>query len=352
MAIIDLIQWPDERSDEIAHRVPERGSGEFVLGSQLVVRESQAAVFVRDGKALDSFSAGRHTLSTNNIPLLTSLIGIPFGGSSPFTAEVFFVALREFTGMKWGTTQPLVYRDQELGMVRLRAFGTFSMRIADPMLFVIHIVGARGGYSVSSIEDYLRSIVLTEFNNLLGNAHTSILDLAAMSIELANGARLALADDFRRLGLDLVTFQIEGITPPEDVQKRIDERSGMAAIGDMQTYTQFQTAQAMRDAAQNPAGGGAAGIGVGLGAGAAMGQAMAEAMKKPEQSRTQETVPARAADPLSVTLCAECGSETPASANFCSSCGAQSATPCPKCGERNGPNAKFCSSCGAELKPS
>ncbi|CAN5856822.1 SPFH domain-containing protein [soil metagenome] len=341
MAIIDLIQWSDEHPDQIVHRVPERGSGEFVLGSQLVVRESQVAVFVRDGKALDTFQAGRHTLSTNNIPLLTSLISLPFGGTSPFTAEVYFVALREFTAMKWGTVQPLIYRDQELGMVRLRAFGTFSMRVGDPQMFVIHVVGARGDYSTSAIEDFLRSIILNEFNNLLGDAHTSILDIAGMSLELSNSARLVLADDFQRLGLKLVTFQIEGITPPEDVQKRIDERSGMAAIGDLGAYTQFQTAQAMRDAAQNPSGGGAAGIGVGLGAGAAMGQAMAEAVsRKPE-----DPSPAAPAG----SPCAQCGELVPAGAKFCPNCGAATSNTCANCGALNTGSAKFCSECGKPL---
>lgn len=343
MAIIDLIQWPDERPDELVHRVPEHGSGEFVLGSQLVVRETQAAVFVRDGKALDLFRAGRHTLSTNNLPLLTGLIGLPFGGTSPFTAEVYFTALREFTGLKWGTTQALTYRDSELGMVRLRAFGSYSMRVADPQLFITNVVGMRGGYSIGSIEDFLRSIILTKFNDLLGASHTSILEIAKMSLELSDAARLSLAADFQRLGLQLMTFQIEGITPPDDVQKRIDERSGMAAIGDMQTYTQFQTAQAMRDAAQNPSGGGAAGMGVGLGAGMAMGQAMAEAVaKKPD--RPEASVGAGSSP------CWQCGQPVPAGAKFCPSCGAPASKTCANCGALNAGNAKFCSQCGNQLE--
>jgi membrane protease subunit (stomatin/prohibitin family) len=144
MAILDLIEYPNERGDEIVHRIPESGSGEFRLGSQLVVRESQRAVFFRDGKALDVFGPGRHTISTNNIPLLTGLLGLPFGGDSPFRAEVYFVSMREFTDMKWGSQQPLAYRDTELGMVRLRAFGTYSMKVADPQVFVNEIVGTRG----------------------------------------------------------------------------------------------------------------------------------------------------------------------------------------------------------------
>ncbi len=293
MAILDLVQYPDERPDEIVHRIPEFGSGEFRLGSQLVVRESQRAVFFRDGKALDVFGPGRHTLSTNNIPLLTALIGLPFGGDSPFTAEVYFVSMREFTDLKWGTPQPLVYRDQDFGMVRLRALGTYSMRVADPQLFVAQVVGTRGAYTTAAIEEFLRSIIVNEFNDLLGEAKTPLLDLPGLTRELADTARNALADDFQRLGLQLTSFQIGAITPPEDVQKRIDERSGMAAIGDMRAYTQFQAAQALRDAAQNPGGtGDLTGAGVGLGAGATlgstMGQALRDAMNPPAQPAPSE----------------------------------------------------------------
>jgi membrane protease subunit (stomatin/prohibitin family) len=290
MAIIDLIEYPDERSDEIVHRVPEYGSGEFVLGSQLVVRESQRAVFFRDGKALDVFGPGRHTLSTNNIPLLTTLIGLPFGGKSPFTAEVYFVSMREFTDMKWGTAQPLTFRDPDFGMVRLRAFGTYSMRVDDPQLLVTQFVGSRGAYTTSAIDEFLKSVIINEFNDILGEAKTPLLDLPGLTRELADTARNALADDFQRLGLQLTTFQIGAITAPDEVLKRIDERSGMAALGDMNTYTQFQAAQAMRDAAQNP--GGTAGAGVGLGAGVAMGGAMAQAMQNAMNPPAQPQQPA------------------------------------------------------------
>ncbi|MBA2247936.1 MAG: SPFH domain-containing protein, partial [Chloroflexia bacterium] len=237
MAIIDLIEYPNEARNELVHRVPEDGSGEFRLGSQLVVRESQQAVFFRDGKALDVFGPGRHTLSTNNIPILGGLIGFAFGGNSPFKAEVVFVSMREFTDMKWGSIQPLVYRDTELGMIRLRAFGTYSMRVSDPQVLVNQVVGQQGSYTTAAIDDFLKSVIITEFNDLLADVQTSILDLARMSREVADGARAALADDFNRLGLELTSFQVGAITPPEEVQKRIDERSGMAALGDMGTYT-------------------------------------------------------------------------------------------------------------------
>lgn len=322
MAVLDLIQWTDERPDEIVRRVPETGSGEFRLGSQLVVRENQSAVFVRDGKALDAFGPGRHTLSTNNIPLLGGLIGAAFGGKSPFTAEVFFVSTREFTGLKWGTPQPMTFKDSQLGMVRLRSFGTFSIRVTNPTLFVNYIVGTRGGYSIANIEDFLRSIIVNNFNDILGDLKTTLTDIPGMMVDLANTARASLTDDFDRIGLQIVTFQVEAITPPDEVTKLIDQRSGMGAIGDMGAFTQFQAAQAMRDAAQNPGGGGAAATGVGLGAGMAMGQAMANAVNQSQSGGQAQSGSSPAAGAAGqVNFCPNCGSPVPPGAKFCSNCG-------------------------------
>lgn len=352
MAILDLIEYPNEYSDEIVHRIPESGSGEFRLGSQLVVRESQQAVFYRDGKALDVFGPGRYTLSTNNIPLLTGLLGLPFGGKSPFRAEVYFVSMREFTDLKWGTPQPLVYRDTELGMIRLRAFGTYSMRVADSQLLVNQVVGARSVYTTGDIEDFLRSIILNEFNDLLGSLKTSILDIQGMTGEMATTARNALLDSFTRLGLALTSFQISAITPPEEVQQRIDERSSMAALGDMKAYTQYKTAQAIGTAAANPgAGGEVAATGVGFGAGLGMGQAMAQAMRDATapQAGAAPTAPA----PATATMtCPNCHATIPADSKFCPNCGhALGETPivCPKCGTLNPPGSKFCTNCGTAL---
>lgn len=351
MAIFDLIEHPDELSGELVRRVPESGSGEFRLGSQLVVRESQRAVFFRDGKALDVFGPGRHTLSTNNIPLLTALIGLPFGGRSPFTAEVYFVSVREFTDMKWGTPQPLVYRDADLGMVRLRAFGTYAMRVADPQLFVNQVVGSRGAYSTAAIDDYLKSVVINEFNDLLGEVQTSILDLQRMTREIADTTRNALGDDFARLGLALTGFNISAITPPEEVMRRIDERSGMAALGDMGTYTQFRTAQAIGDAANNPGtAGDVTGAGVGLGAGLGIGQAMAGAMR--DATSQQGQPPAGTQTQGATVTCSTCQTVNQAGAKFCTNCGTNlAAVICPKCQTVNQAGAKFCTNCGAALTP-
>ncbi len=352
MAILDLIEHANEGGDEIVHREPENESGEFRLGSQLVVRESQRAVFFRDGKALDVFSAGRHTLSTSNIPLLTAVIGLPFGGESPFKAEVYFVAMREFTDLKWGSPQPLVYRDAELGMVRLRTFGTYSMRVDNPQLFVTQVVGSRGAFSTGAIEEFLRSIVINEFNDILGDVHTSLLDIQRMTRELADASRALLADDFSRLGLRLTTFQISAITPPEEVQRRIDERSGMAAIGDLRAYTQFQTAQAIGDAANNPGtAGDVASAGVGLGAGLGIGNAMAGALRDATtQSSTATTKDTANTGSAQTLACPNCKAQISADSKFCPNCGTdlQSKT-CPKCSHENPPNTKFCGNCGTSL---
>jgi membrane protease subunit (stomatin/prohibitin family) len=315
MAIIDVIQHPNERSDEMVYREPQQGSGEFKFGSQLIVREGQAAVFYRDGKALDVFGPGRHTLNTNNLPLLTGLMGIPFGGKTPFTAEVYLVAMREFTDLKWGTAQPVVFRDSDFGMVRLRAFGTYTMRIADPQLFVQQVVGSRAIYTIGMIEDYLRGIIINEFNDLLGSVHTSLLDLPGQSSELAAAMRNALADDFRRLGLDLTTFQIIAITPPEDVQRRIDERGGMAALGDTNRYLQFEAAKALggeEESAAIDAGASAMELGAGLGIGQAMASSMRETLAEPARLERAGTVE-----------CPYCHATIPAGSRYCPNCGRQ-----------------------------
>jgi membrane protease subunit (stomatin/prohibitin family) len=313
MAIIDVIQHPDERSDEMVFRVPQQGAGEFKLGSQLIVREGQAAVFFRDGKALDVFGPGRHTLSTQNLPLLTGLMRIPFGGRTPFTAEVYFVSGREFTDMKWGTAQPVVFRDEDFGVVRLRGFGSYSMRIADPQLFVQQVVGTRGAYSTGLIEDYLRGVIVNEFNDLLGSVHTSLLDLPGQSSELAAAMRNALVDDFRRLGLDLTSFQIVAITPPEEVQRRIDERAGMAVLGDPGRYLQVEAAQALggeEGARAVDAGASAMELGAGLGIGQAMASSMRETLAEPARLEQAGTID-----------CPHCHAAIPAGSRFCPNCG-------------------------------
>jgi membrane protease subunit (stomatin/prohibitin family) len=281
--ILDLIEWVDEAGNEIVHRVPEYGSGEFRLGSQCVVRDSQRAVFFRDGRALDMLEPGRHTLSTANLPILADLIGAAFGGRSPFRAEVVYVSLRQFLDLKWGTPQPIVFRDSELGMVRLRAFGTYAIEVAEPQLFVTKIVGTQGAFATTDIEGYLRGVIVNEVTTVLSSLLTSILDLGARYNDLALAVKAGVQDEFQALGLTLRTFFVGAITPPEEVQKIIDERSGMGAVGNLQDYLKYKAAQAIGDAARNEGGGAgvAAGLGAGAGLGAVFGQMIGQAATTP-----------------------------------------------------------------------
>lgn len=288
--VFDIVEYVDETISEIVHRIPERGSGDFRIGSQLVVRESQSAVFFRDGQALDTFGPGRHTIMTANIPLLVNLIGRAFSGETPFKAEVYFVSLREFTDLKWGTPTPITIKDPELGMARVQARGTYGIQVVDPQLFVNKIVGTQGLYRTSNIRDFLRSIVLTKLADLIGEAGRSVIEIASMTEEIVASVRAKAAEDFAARGVTLTSVYAEYIGPTEDTAQAIDERASMGAIGDMQAYLQFQAARGMRDAAQQS--GGTAGAGVGLGAGVGMGAAMAQMMsqsiQQPAQQQTQQ----------------------------------------------------------------
>lgn len=352
--IFDVIEYMDPTGRELVHRIPEAGSGDFRLGSQLIVRDSQAAVFFRDGKALDTFGAGRHTISTNNIPLLTGLISIPFGGQTPFKAEVYFVNLKDFLDQKWGTPEPVALRDKELGLVRLRAFGAYSMQVADAQLFVNKIVGTRGIYETTQIADYLRSMIVTKMVDLLGETQTSVFDLPRMYEEIGAGVKAKVQDDFAAVGLALKAFYVTSISPTEETSKAIDERAAMGAIGNMQAYLQFKAARAMGDAATANGGtaGNLAGAGVGLGAGVGIGAAMAGAISQAMQAGQQQSSTTPAAGAAAATIaCPKCGTANPATAKFCNNCGTQlgGSGKCPTCGTENPPGAKFCNKCGAKL---
>jgi len=280
--IFDVIENPNEMKDEIVHRFPEDGAGDYRIGSQVIVREAQNAVFFRDGKALDTFAAGRHTITTANIPLLIDLIGKAFNDRSPFTAEVVFVSIKEFADQKWGTPQPILVRNpgMGLGVALLQGFGTYSFQISDAQQFVTQIVGATGAYTTKDIEARMRSMLLSKLQDLLGETTeaSSVPELIGLVEELGAGVRAKALDDFKAIGMTLKSFYIESLKPSD---KSAEELRAMGML-DMQTYTQLQAADAMRDAAQNPSGG--AGLTAGIGAGMGIGNAIADSMKRSGQA--------------------------------------------------------------------
>src|SRR5688500_5700415 len=332
---MQVIQHQDPHGNTMVARWPRSGTAEIQLGSQLIVEESQQAVLLRDGKALDTFGPGRHTLATQNLPLLTKLMGIPWGGKSPFQAAVVFVSTKTFTDLKWGTKEPVVYRDAELAMVRLRAFGKFAVRISNPQAFVNQLVGTMGLYTTDGVEMYFKDAIVARFTDLLGENLHSIFDLPKVYDELALGLKARVHDDFAKYGIDLVDLFLGAITPPEEVQKLIDERGGMAAVGDMNSYLKFKAARAMGDAAQSSGGeaGGAAAAGMGVGVGAGLGMMLPQMMKDAMQSGggsaspaapgAAPAAPAGAAAAAAAKFCAQCGAALAAGARFCSQCGAR-----------------------------
>lgn len=275
--IFDVIEYPNEMRNEIVHRFPEIGSGDFRIGSQVIVREAQAAVFFRDGNALDTFSAGRHTITTLNIPLLVDKIGKTFfSDRTPFTAEVYFVSLREYADQKWGTPQPIIVRNpgMGLGVALLQGFGTYSFQVINPQQFVTQVVGTQGIYRTDDIEARMRAMLLSKLQDLLGETAVkyTVPELIGLTEELGAGVRAKTTDDFAALGLSLKSFYIENLKPSS---KSAEELRAMGML-DMATYTQLQAADAMRDAAQNPSGG--AGLTAGIGAGVGIGQVLGSSL--------------------------------------------------------------------------
>jgi len=276
---IEIIEWLDDSSDTLVYRFPVYNQ-EIKMGAQLIVRENQSAIFINEGEVADLFKPGRYELSTQNLPILTTLRGWKYGFQSPFKAEVYFFNTRLFTDLKWGTSNPVMMRDAEFGMIRMRAFGTYALRISDPKEFFKTVVGTQGLTTTEDILGQLRSTIISQFSDIVAESKIAALDLASSYRELSALAQKELGPAFASFGLELSRFNIDNVSLPEEVEAAIDQRTKLGVLGDrLGQYAQMQTAESIKIAAANP--GGLAGAGAGLGAGMAIGQAMSGAMNAP-----------------------------------------------------------------------
>ncbi len=345
---IEVIEWLDDSPNTLLYRFPVAGQ-EIKNGAQLIVRESQAAVFVFEGQIADQFPPGRYTIDGGNTPILSKLGAWKYGFNSPFKSEVYFVNTRQFTDLKWGTPNPVMMRDTDFGMVRLRAFGIYSIRVVDPQALIKEVAGTNARFVTEDVEGQLKRTLVGGFSDALGESKIAALDLASNYDELAKFTRTKLNEEFRTFGLELTKFVIENISLPQEVEAAMDKRTSMGVIGDVGRYAQFQAADAMRDAAQNTGGG--AGTGVGLGAGFALGNAMAGAMGDAmKQSKEGSGAQSAASGTPAGVACAQCGHQNAPGAKFCTECGAkQGKATCANCQAELNPGAKFCNECGQKV---
>lgn len=341
--LLKVIKWDDPTKDTIVYRYPMEDRDEIMNGCQLIVQESQVALLVSGGQIGDVYGPGEHRLTTNNMPILTKLASWKYGFDSPFKADVYYVNTKQFINMKWGTASKIAMRDDYFGLIRIGARGTYSFQVTDAAQFMREIFGTNKDYRTASLVEYFKSIIVSNFTTVIGEAKISALDIPAKYIEIGDMVKAEIQDDFDKLGLTACAFYVESVVLPEAVEEAIDKRASTGAMqGAIDDYTRIQTADAIRDAAQNE-GGGLVGAGVGIAAGAAIGQNMVNNLNGNQNGNVN---PAPSAGG-----CPNCNTPLPQGAKFCPGCGKPVVANafCTNCGNQVPQGAKFCPNCGKQI---
>ncbi len=350
---LKIIEWSDDSKDQIVYKYPLKNAGREVnQKSKLVVRESQEAIFVHKGQICDIFPAGTYDLNTEIFPILSKLAGWKYAFQTPITLDIYYVNVKQFTGIKWGTANPIMMRDPEFGMIRVKGYGSFAFKVHDSGVFLRELFGTSSSFKTSDITDWLKTMLLSALTDAIGESKISALDLAGNTLEFNEIVKHSIQDKFKSIGLMLTNLFIENMSVPEEVEKAIDERSKLGILGDKtDVMLKISAAEAMKDAAKNQGMGGAfVGAGMGIGAGAGLGSIFSEAFRGAQQPANNANVAAGAAAGAAAggAVCPKCGAQISAKAKFCPECGEKLAAKkfCPECGAEVKASAKFCPECG------
>lgn len=346
---LKIIEREDDSGDTLVYKVPLKNNGREVNHkSKLVVRESQEAIFVHKGQICDIFPAGTYNLNTDIFPILSKLAGWKYGFQTPILVDVYFVNVKQFTGIKWGTANPITMRDPEFGMIRVKGFGSFAFKVYDSGVFLKELFGTNSSFVTGDITDWLKSMLLSAVADTLGESKVSALDLAGNTLEFNEIIKANIQNKFKEIGLMLTNLFIENMSMPAEVEKAIDERTKLGILGDKtDVMMKIAAAEALKDAAKNEGLGGAfMGAGVGVGAGVGMGNVFADAFKTAKEETKSEPKSTKGGK-----TCSNCGAEVSTTAKFCPECGQKLAVKkfCSECGAEVSATAKFCPECGQKF---
>ncbi|HEY8423716.1 MAG TPA: SPFH domain-containing protein [Clostridia bacterium] len=353
--LLKVIEWADDSSDTIAYKYPIPPKTQIMMGSQLIVRESQVAILVSSGKIADVFEPGRYKLDTGNMPILTQLRSWKYGFNSPFVCDVYFINTKQFINQKWGTGSPVMMRDQDFGVVQFRGYGIFSFKVTEPVVFLRELLGSNALFKTDALLEHLKRTIVSGISEAVAASNIPALDLAMKYKAIGEKAEEIVKENFIKMGISLVNLVVENLSLTEESVKALNERTRMNILGSPQEYTQYAAADAMKTIAENAHKGGGmnmAGAAMQMGAGWTIGNTFGSAISGAGAKSAAGPVPAGFAGPT--MPCPQCGATISAASKFCSECGAKIVSSpagkfCPACGKQNKPQANFCAECGTKL---